>query len=142
MEYSRIRGQTHVFCIGRQILYYWATREALEHGFSQQLGEQEKLSVDSSPWECKLIPSWRWQLAKLEFSAEAWESSRTQREGSPPTPSGLRGAGAPLAAATEVKVLGEGKTRLEQSWDSLARALLSWAAQPQLWACPQLPSFS
>ena len=26
---SQFRGQTHIFCIGRWILYHWATREAL-----------------------------------------------------------------------------------------------------------------
>ena len=33
MGSSWIRDQTHVFCTGRQILYYWATKEAPQYSF-------------------------------------------------------------------------------------------------------------
>lgn len=43
--------------------------------FPSKLSEQEKLSVDSSPWGYKLVPSWSVTAPQLEFSAfEAWES--------------------------------------------------------------------
>ena len=30
---SQPRDRTHVSCIGRQIIYHWATREAFKHGY-------------------------------------------------------------------------------------------------------------
>ena len=33
---SQTRDQTHVFCIGRWVLYHWATREALPKLFAEQ----------------------------------------------------------------------------------------------------------
>ena len=39
---SRLRDQTCVFCIGRQILYHWATREVPNFGMDMQQNSIEK----------------------------------------------------------------------------------------------------
>ena len=37
MAYSRSRDQTHVPCIGRKVLYHWATRKTPLHSFPMSL---------------------------------------------------------------------------------------------------------
>ena len=46
MEFSQTRDQTHVPCIGRQILYHWTTREVPKLTLRQvaYLGEEASAS--------------------------------------------------------------------------------------------------
>ena len=65
---SRPRDQTHVSCIGRRILYHWATRKAQVWTFSQFSSVTSCVQL-ATPWTAALQASLsitnRWRLLKL-----------------------------------------------------------------------------
>ena len=46
---SRIRGQNYISCIGRQILYHWATREAPEFTLKEKIVKVQVMVFSSFP---------------------------------------------------------------------------------------------
>ena len=68
---SRPRDQTHVSCIGRQILYHWATREAFPCiNFSNAMVIYSHVGIKMGVWrETIFVP--------YSFTFNLWSRSRT-----------------------------------------------------------------
>ena len=105
---SWLRDQTHVSCIGRQILYLWATREApnkLYGLFLKSWKHSEANTILSSYWSD--IPGRLW----------------TQRKGAKPLPSGML-----TCPLDDPKGLGQ-KSESSSAWaseDCLLEVKINW----------------
>ena len=82
---SQTWDRTHVSCIGRQILYHWASRKALNHGCFVALDIILYVcpSINHGPYTRRIESSWRqglcfvcWLL--LQHLKNAWYTRDTQ----------------------------------------------------------------
>ena len=66
---SQTRDRTQVSCIGRWILYHWATREAQKAVLDTEMPGESPRSSTSVDWFISLIQSHSWDLIKILWSA-------------------------------------------------------------------------
>ena len=100
-ESSWPRDWTHASCIGKQILYHWAVREALKHAFFWQATERmfskslkvlggSVCSTNQSTWQKQLVVR-AWGSKTQGFSCLVFlvfwaQNSALDRVGAPSTP--------------------------------------------------------